>query len=145
MLSFVLIISEKIFPKKLFQSCNVNKICVWNYFIDIKSSNLYSPNKDSCIFLILLLSVSWRTVPTNEREYQPTCFMVVHRSNMHTYNDWILADEASQGLLWGKETCMKTSTFGSSIYAYQHGDGMGTWPSEVWWAISSRWQYRLIL
>lgn len=52
------------------------------------------------------LSVSWGAFQTNLGEHQPASAMVVHSPNCHTSHHRILADEASQELLRGQETCI---------------------------------------
>lgn len=52
------------------------------------------------------LSVSWGAFQTNLGEHQPASAMVVYSPNRHTSHHRILADEASQELLRGQETCI---------------------------------------
>lgn len=54
--------------------------------------------------LCILFTVSWRAVSHDEREHQPACSLVVHRSDTHPHHHRHLADEAPQKLLWGQET-----------------------------------------
>lgn len=52
------------------------------------------------------LSVSWGAFQTNLREHQSASAMVVYSPNRHPSDHRILADEASQELLRGQETCI---------------------------------------
>lgn len=79
---------------------------IYNGIFQMYTSFLLIVNSAVNFMYSFNLSVSWGAFQTNLGEHQPASAMVVYSPNRHTSHHRILADEASQELLRGQETCI---------------------------------------